>query len=353
MNFFPKPIPPNPSYSPYEQNELRELKMEVERMRQEKYNEMTQKVSALEAKLEAQKQAIPAQDPVLMEIRQRLDNSERENKRLQEALTQQSTQNLMNKFAEMEQKTREVPNVETMMKIAEQVIEQQRTKLTPEELERKIQEVVAKAKTGITPEAVEMAKIEKSFDLDKLKIESDKSKISSYGDIINSVAGVFGESLGRGLATGPQLQQPQQPKQQQTYQPQAATDEQEVKICPSCNKALYISFPPGITTGQCPYCNTAIELSPSGDLVLFSFGKEKEQPKTTTITMPIVKQEPQKRLVVDSKTTFEPQPEPTEQSTPSLGTCAGCGRALYFYNIAETDVEGKQWCKTCSQSRGG
>jgi hypothetical protein len=356
-----------PPYS-QDQSEFRELKEQLKQMQQEKQNELITRVRELEAKLEMQKQvveqqrqAIPIQDPVLAEIRQRMEVAERKAEQLQQQLNEKSTQTILTELNEMKQRTNQLPTIETIQKVAADVYEANRTRLTPEDLERKIEEAVAKTKTGITPEAVEMKKIDNEFELEKVKIEADKSKLGNYGDIFQSAAGLFGEALGRGLSMGgqqpsvqqqkipPQQQQSQQSQYQQTVTPPG---EENVKVCPACNRLLQINFSPGVTTGQCPYCDVAIELMPSGVLDFYSLADEKKSPQPTVPakqpmkqpdTQP-VQQDRQKNLVVDSKS-------PVEQTEPALGACAGCGRDLYFYNIAETDVDGKQWCKTCSQNR--
>lgn len=359
QDIFPIPGQQLSTFSQHEQNELRELKQEVERMRQERYNEMAQKAREWEAKFEAQKQAVPAQDPFLIEMKQKFEYAERERQRLQEELTKKQTETIQNELNEMRQRTTQAiagaPTTETIMKIAEQVIEQQKTKLSPDELKRMIQDEVEKGKTGITKEAVQMARIEKEYELDKARIDADKSKVGNYGDILNSVAGIFGESLGRGMSMGgqtPPSQQQQQQKQPYQQPEETAHIESDVKVCPSCNKALFIRFPPGVTIGQCPYCNVAIELLPSGILDFYSPNEKGSSKPIVAVKQPTMQPEPQPvqkeqqtKIVIDSET-------PAEKKEPPLGTCAGCGRDLYFYNIAETDIEGKQWCKTCNQNRG-
>lgn len=342
------PVFPRNEPSSYEQSELRELKEEIRRLQADKEMQTQQRIRDLEAKLEQQKNAPPTnpyQDTYQHELKVKLEQMETETRRLQTQLNEQAQQNLLNKMVEIERKATQAPSMDTIHAMVQQLIEQDRTiKIRPEELEQRIKEIVSKEKTGITPEAVQMSQIEKTYELDKLKLQAEQDKTGMWGDTIRSVAAVFGESLGKGLATGGQTAMSQQPPQPSPHMPPTGPleetqemEEPSVKTCPKCQKSMRFALPPGVTVGQCPYCSTPLEVTPNGDLHVYDVSK---------LTKPQPAPEP------------EPTPQPTQQETPpetngssSIGKCAQCGRTLYYFNIARTDQDGKMWCKRCNEAQ--
>lgn len=342
---------PRSEPSPFEQNELREMKEEIRRLQQEKERQTQDRIRDLESKLEQQKN-MPMQSPIQEtyqhELKVKLEQMETETKRLQQQLAEQAQQNLLNKIMEIERKSTQAPSMDSIHAMVQQLIEQDRTiKIRPEELEQRIKEIVSKEKTGITPEAVQMSQIEKTYELDKLKLQADQDKTGMWGDTIRSVAAVFGESLGKGLASGGQPMSQQQPQPSphmpptgplEETQPEAA-EEPQVRTCPNCNKSMIFTLPPGVNVGQCPYCRTPLELTPDGDILAYDISK-------LTKPQPEPQPEPQ------------PAPQPSRQETPpetnggsSIGKCAQCGRTLYYFNIARTDKDGKMWCKRCDEAQ--
>ena len=336
---------PRSEPSPFEQNELREMKEEIRRLQQEKERQTQDRIRDLESKLEQQKN-MPMQSPIQEtyqhELKVKLEQMEMETKRLQTQLNEQAQQNLLNKLAEVERRAAQTPSMENIHQLVQQLIEQDRTvKIRPEELEQRIKELVNKEKAGITPEAVQMSQIEKTYELDKLKLQADQDKTGMWGDTIKSIAAIFGESLGKGLATAGQPTMPQQPPANPHMPPTgpleepSEPEEPSVKTCPKCNKSMIFTLPPGVTVGQCPYCSTPLELTPSGDLQVFD---------VTPLTRPT---EPTQNAPVQQ----EPEPEPEKTNGSSIGKCAQCNRTLYYFNIARTDKDGKMWCKRCAEAQ--
>ena len=334
---------PRPMYS--DQSELRELKAKLEAMQQQKLDEMASRMRDMEMKYEQAKNQ-PHQDSYPQRLETKLESMESETKRLQQQLSEQAQMNLMNRIQQFEQRATQAPTMEAIQSFVQQAIEQDRTvKLRPEELEQKIRELVSKERTGITPEAVEMSKIEKTYELDKMKLQADSDKAGMWQDTIKSVAAVFGESLGRGLATGAQQPpghppaSPHMPPSGPLEQPEPAAEAEEpqMKTCPNCQKSMLFALPPGITVGQCPYCRTPLEITPEGDLTPYEVP---QPPPPQEKTPPAPKPTPP-----------PPAEEPQEDTGSSLGKCTGCKRTLYYFNISRTDNDGKMWCKRCAEAQ--
>jgi hypothetical protein len=234
------------------------------------------------------------------------------------------------------QASQRTPTMDMIQQLITQTIEQERTlKLRPEELDQRIKEAIAKEKTGITKEAVEMSKIDKQYELDKMKLQSDSEKpgqwIDGIKDIAQSAAAVIGDRMGQAMAVKPPMPQTPMPSNLPAEQP--IDDEQSMmKTCPACNKNLLMNLPPG-SVGQCPHCGTPLQVTANSGLSVLD------------MSQPIPQQRPPAPAPVKPMPTQEQPAKKINGDT--LGNCVSCGRTLYPWNIAATDDQGNKWCKNC------
>jgi len=367
-----------PTYS--DQSEVRELKIQLDQMRQERQNELQQKLRDYENKMEQQRLTMEQQraameqqrqammnqqDPQLLELKRQIQDSQAATAAAVQRANDLQAQIMNNQLTDI--KNQQLTADQVSQLIAQRLEQERSIKLSPEELERKIQDTVSKTKTGITQEAIDMKKVENEFEIQKTKLEVEKENKINWPETLGGVITAISEGIGRGMASVsnqpkpramPQYTQPKytvppepeaQPMQEQTMpaqqpitqEPQQAAEPQ-IQACPVCNSPLTFSLPPG-AVGLCSSCKTPLQINQQGELSVFNIPQQPPQPAPVTTTQP---------EAVATQSAVIPEPEqaiiPAEEpSVNTLGKCTGCGRPLYNHNLAMTDANGKRWCKHC------
>jgi Zn-finger nucleic acid-binding protein len=269
-------LPPNRGQPNYYESELRAELMrlreqqakrdEEERQRRDRENfELRQQNLQLQQKI-AEGASSPKIDERIEKWEQERRQLERENAQLRDIKLQEDLKRIESTAFSV---SRNIPSAEDINHLLNDKIEGYRTKLM---VEKNIEDLVAQnvekrlqtfGKSGPTLTDVELEKARNEFALGTKKLEMEEKKAEQWGETIKSVAGVFGEGVGKGMSS---LGRPQ-PREEAPPQ----------TFCPHCNVPL--ALPQNVRFGLCPSCNGKIEVDANGMPQPFMEPQQAPQPR--------------------------------------------------------------------------
>jgi hypothetical protein len=253
---------------PYvDDSRIARLEDELRKREEQDRRNMEIKIQELSMKLEQSKTY--QEDPRIRDLQDELKRQAEASRLLQQQLEQQRTETLQREIQDIKNlalMNRGLTNEQVQQMVDQRVREERSTIDARHELESMLDSKLA-ARTGTTEADVELKKAEYDLELGKKKIEAESEKMEMIGKTVSDVAGVFGEGLGRGLASKTPPSQ-QQPSQGMPGQETPSQQTQLVRMCPyGCGTQLLID--PRTPFGECPKCGGKMIIDEAGNISVF------------------------------------------------------------------------------------
>jgi len=232
------------------------LREDAKRRDEEDRRRKDQETADLKAQLaQVQQQLLTGGGGGGSRLEQKLEQMEAENRRVAAEYAQLKEQTLLNRIQQMEAMVRGGPSTDDIKSYLKETVEQYRAQIM---VEKNLEDMVEKKLAlhqGPSQTAVEMEKARNDLALGVKKLEIEEKKAANLNETLKSVAGVFGEGIGKGMSGG-------KPGQQEQQQPGGQNMGQPGTVCPHCGVPLLL--PPNVRYGICPSCKGKIEVDAEG-----------------------------------------------------------------------------------------